>query len=253
MPVSSLSYVWANSDRREARNSSGSVLQKFYSLGEASTSTNYYYFRDLLGSIETMSNFSGVIQWQSLYEPFGREILSVNTLKPSFGYAQYFKHDRSGSNLTLNRQYLPSIARWTSRDPLLESVSTNLYAYVSNNPINKSDPLGLMAVMSRVGDTPHNPNNGRGPGRTREDCMRDCEVTRDGDYCICSQINDPVERENCYEIANQKFEGCKKSCLKLPPAPVPPVPGGPPPSAGSGGGGFPPPPPTKNNDNNGRR
>ncbi len=41
------------------------------------------------------------------------------------------------------RYYSPSLGRWLSRDPIAEQGGLNLYAYVLNDPINSTDPLGL--------------------------------------------------------------------------------------------------------------
>jgi RHS repeat-associated protein len=56
-----------------------------------------------------------------------------------------FSHQASGLYLTLNRAYDPYSGRWLSRDPAGEQVisSTNLYAYVGDNPVNLTDANGL--------------------------------------------------------------------------------------------------------------
>ena len=39
--------------------------------------------------------------------------------------------------------YNPNYGRWTTRDPIEEKDSPNLYEFVNNNPIWYIDPLGL--------------------------------------------------------------------------------------------------------------
>lgn len=60
-----------------------------------------------------------------------------------FGYAAYYWHARSVSNLTIHREYSSTFARWTSRDPVEEIGGLNLYSYVANNPTIFVDPTGL--------------------------------------------------------------------------------------------------------------
>ena len=42
--------------------------------------------------------------------------------------------------------YNPEMGRWTTRDPIEEKDSPNLYAFVENNPISKIDPLGMYTL-----------------------------------------------------------------------------------------------------------
>ena len=41
------------------------------------------------------------------------------------------------------RAYNPTLARWISRDPIVENGGINLYGYVANDPLDKYDPFGL--------------------------------------------------------------------------------------------------------------
>jgi RHS repeat-associated protein len=50
------------------------------------------------------------------------------------------------------RYYCPSTGRWLSRDPSEEDGGTNLYGFVSNDPIDGSDSLGLVGGV--VGNRP---------------------------------------------------------------------------------------------------
>ena len=103
----------------------------------------YYYTRDHLGSVREMTNSSGAIQAQYDYDPYGNASLVQGTNMADFQYAGMYEHQTSGLNLTLFRAYDPNTGRWLSRDPVGESVGSNLYGYVNNSPIIGIDPLGL--------------------------------------------------------------------------------------------------------------
>ena len=53
----------------------------------------------------------------------------------------------TGLYLTLYRAYSAELARWLSRDPIEEDGGVNLYAYVGNEPVNETDPLGLYNAL----------------------------------------------------------------------------------------------------------
>ncbi len=63
------------------------------------------------------------------------------------------------------RMYDPKIGRFLQRDPIGYVDSMNLFTYVSNNPINATDPFGLMEIL-RVPKTPM--NYPKPPGWTSE-------------------------------------------------------------------------------------
>lgn len=56
-------------------------------------------------------------------------------------YDQQTKLTRFGA-----RDYDAETGRWTAKDPIrFDGGDTNLMAYVGNNPVNRTDPLGLIA------------------------------------------------------------------------------------------------------------
>lgn len=59
-----------------------------------------------------------------------------------------FANADSGLYLTMFRAYDPVTGRWLSRDPSGETSDSegNLYAYVSGDPVQFSDPTGLQAI-----------------------------------------------------------------------------------------------------------
>jgi RHS repeat-associated protein len=113
---------------------------------ESASGRAHYYTSDHLGSVREMTDSSGTIQARYDYDPYGRATLVSGSLGSDFQYAGYYEHATSGLNLTLFRAYDPNTAKWLSRDPLPNAErlqGPNLYEYVSNNPIDRIDPLGL--------------------------------------------------------------------------------------------------------------
>jgi RHS repeat-associated protein len=100
--------------------------------GVAVTSSTFMYDTTHNGAI----NSSDIGQTQYLEN-------QGDSLYPDFAFTGHYYHARSGLYLALYRAYNPAIGRWLSRDPIGEKNGTNLFEYVSNNPINHWDPLGL--------------------------------------------------------------------------------------------------------------
>lgn len=99
-------YVWCGTELCEERDSTGAaVTKRFFGPGEQIGGTNYYFTFDHLGSIREMTDGSGTVHYRGDYDPYA--------------------------------------GRWVNRDPMQEQAGLNLYAYVDNNPVNATDPLGL--------------------------------------------------------------------------------------------------------------
>ena len=92
-----------------------------------------------------MTDSSGNIQAQYIYDPFGRSTQLQASVVSDFQYAGYYFHSPSGLNITLHRQYGATLGRWISRDPIGLRGGSNLYAYVRNNPVAFNNPSGLAA------------------------------------------------------------------------------------------------------------
>lgn len=97
------------------------------------------------------------------YLPFGEEV--AGTIGPRAGVAGYEQQtgprqkyagmeqdDSTGMSHTLWREYDSFSARWTAPDPYGGSMDPgspqtfNRYVYCNNDPVNQTDPLGLMAA-----------------------------------------------------------------------------------------------------------
>ncbi len=106
----------------------------------------YRIISDHLGSPRLVINTQdGTVTQRMDYDEFGNVINDTNPGFQPFGFAggiydQHTQLVRFGA-----RDYDANVGRWTSKDPIMFLGSdTNVYNYVSNDPVNKTDPLGLV-------------------------------------------------------------------------------------------------------------
>ena len=102
----------------------------------------YYYHADGLGSITALSNTSGNIVQTYSYDSFGNMTATGNIRQP-FTYTAREYDYATGMYFYRARYYDPTVGRFVTKDPIGFKGGINVYAYVSNNPVNNNDPLGL--------------------------------------------------------------------------------------------------------------
>ena len=67
-----------------------------------------------------------------------------STVVNNFRFAGQYFDEETGLHYNWHRYYDPKTGRYLTPDPIgLEGGDLNLYVYVSNNPVNYSDPYGL--------------------------------------------------------------------------------------------------------------
>jgi len=165
--------LWCGTELCEERDSTGAtVTKRFFREGEQISGTNYFFTRDHLGSIREMTDSSDSIRARYSYDPWGLETEISGDLAADFGFTGHYFHAPSGLHLALYRAYSADLGRWLSRDPIGETGGLNLYEYVSNDPIEFMDPLGLRVTWwggTRDDDVPPS-------GR---DCYNSCMQSHD--------------------------------------------------------------------------
>jgi RHS repeat-associated protein len=146
-------FLWCGSSLCEERDSTGAItLKRFFGRGiraEAGSDLpagNYFYTRDHLGSVRELTDGSATVRARYGYSPFGVRERLAGDLNSDFGFTGHYDHPWGGLNLTRYRAYDPRLGRWLSRDPIGESGVGNRYAYVENDPLNKTDVLGLVSA-----------------------------------------------------------------------------------------------------------
>jgi len=150
--VSHRLFTWNGGLITEEHDTNGVVTKRFFAQGvQIVTGTNaglYYYTRDHLASIRELTDSTGNVRARYAYDPFGRRTKINGDLDADFGFGGMFWSPEANLYLTRFRAYDAALGRWVSRDPLKNAEVTegpNLYAYVVNNPVNLTDPLGLGA------------------------------------------------------------------------------------------------------------
>lgn len=115
-------------------------------------SSSHYYVTDMSGSVIGM--FSGLGIWEGgySYSPYGEDrytstnsAVAVNALRYIGGYQESANLYKLGA-----RYYDATLGRFTQYDP--SGQEANPYAYGNGDPINQSDPTGLLSTASVIAD-----------------------------------------------------------------------------------------------------
>ena len=106
-----------------------------------------YFLSDHLGSTNGLTNSSGSVTASNSYDSFG------NTTNASFPSRYQFTgrefDNFTGLQFSRARFYDPNLGRFISEDPIgFSGGDINLYGYVRNNPLNLTDPEGLLPFPS---------------------------------------------------------------------------------------------------------
>jgi RHS repeat-associated protein len=113
-------------------------------VSRRSGSNSTFYSFDSEGNVVHRSDGSGAVLTNYLFSGYGTVV--SGTLGEPFGYrgqAGYYSDSETGLIMLTFRYYNPETGRFLTRDPIGYEGGINIYAYVTNNPINLQDMLGL--------------------------------------------------------------------------------------------------------------
>jgi len=127
----------------------GGDLILIHSKQSNKKSSNQFVHKDQLGSIHLLTDDNGIIIAEFRYDPFGLRNQTKRVLAQK-GFTGHEHLDNFGLINMGGRYYYPSIGRFVSADPFVQSPtnlqSLNRYSYVLNNPVNLSDPSGFWSI-----------------------------------------------------------------------------------------------------------
>jgi RHS repeat-associated protein len=105
---------------------------------------NVYYYQDSLGSTTHIANATG-----QLLESFRYDLYGTPNIASAYGVTDLYAGERWIPELGLydlrNRFMSPDLGRFLQADPIgFKGDGSNLYRYCGNDPVDRSDPTGLI-------------------------------------------------------------------------------------------------------------
>jgi RHS repeat-associated protein len=117
-----------------------------------SAGTPAYYHADGLGSTRLLTNASGTVTDRYAYDAFGATRTHTGPSGQPFTFTGEQVDAESGMVFLRARYYDQGVGRFISQDnfmgPFRSIQDINKYSYVSNNPIERTDPKGLIYLSS---------------------------------------------------------------------------------------------------------
>ncbi len=147
-------YLYDGWDILAEFDASGALLAKYshgpyvdHPLVMERAGQTYYFHAGQDGSISHVTDASGAVVNNYIYDAFGNRISVTETVSNPYGFTAREYDPESGLYFYRARYYDPKAGRFISSDPIgFAGGDSNLYAYVFNDPVNLIDPSGLSAA-----------------------------------------------------------------------------------------------------------
>ncbi|HEY5892528.1 MAG TPA: RHS repeat-associated core domain-containing protein [Chthoniobacterales bacterium] len=167
----------------QAKYMHGPVVDEILARMDASGAV--YYHQDGLGSTVTLTNSAGAVVERYTYDVFGAptilnasgSVIAQSAHRNRFLFTGREWIAEAGLYDYRNRVYSPHWGRFLQIDPIrFDGNDVNLYRYVSNRPIDRSDPYGLISLEDFFGNWYPCAGNGLLEGTCQFTCLREGKV-----------------------------------------------------------------------------
>lgn len=111
------------------------------------SSATSYYHADALGSVTSLSNAAGSLAQTYTFDSFGKLTASSGSLTNPFQYTGREFDQETSLYFYRTRYYDPAAGRFISEDPIGFKGGIDFYTYVTNRPVNLTDPTGLKGCV----------------------------------------------------------------------------------------------------------
>ncbi len=144
-------YTWGANDDGETSGIGDNSALISYREVQGNISEVYLPVYDVLNNVTALvakSNNAVVAQYQ--YGPYGELVASSGVKATSNPWRYRARYYDAETELYYfgHRYYEANLGTWLSPEPLGQLVGVNLYAYCKNDPVNKTDFLGLAPVTN---------------------------------------------------------------------------------------------------------
>ncbi|MFI4990776.1 MAG: RHS repeat-associated core domain-containing protein, partial [Solirubrobacterales bacterium] len=106
-----------------------------------------YLHHDQAGSTRLITGSTGTVEGAYTYDAYGNTTGHTGTATTPLGYDGQYTSTDTGLIYLRARVYDPATAQFLSSDPL-KAITGEPYAYAGDNPLNASDPTGLIFGIS---------------------------------------------------------------------------------------------------------
>ena len=159
------SYVWQGSKLAADITDAYALYFHYDSMGEVigftrtvnGTDTEYFYVKNLQGDILKVITATGTEAAAYTYDAWGKLLTSTGDLADinPLRYRGYYYDVETGFYYLQSRYYDPEICRFINADAFATTnadgvLSANMFTYCENNPVNKEDPTGAIALTTLI-------------------------------------------------------------------------------------------------------